>query len=60
MNTLFTDIGAAVDEGHFIQKELGKTCYIVIDEQDLLHVITHDQYKRPKWQAHRVLEIFHH
>jgi hypothetical protein len=60
MNTLFTDIHAAIDEGHFIQKDLKKTCYLVTDQLNQLHVITEDQYKRPKWHAHRVLEIFHH
>lgn len=59
MNTLFTDIEAAVEEGDFIQNQLKKTAYLVLDEEDNMHVITEDQYKRPRWSDVRVLEIFH-
>lgn len=59
MNTLFTDFEAAVEEAHFIQMDLGKTCLLVTDEDDNMYVITDDQYELPKWKCHRVLEIFH-
>ena len=58
MNTLFTDVHAAVEEGHFIQKDLRKTCFIVVDDDNNLHVITADQYARRKWETTRVIEKF--
>ena len=59
MTTPFTDVDAAVEEGHFIQHELKKTAYIVCNDDNELFVITTDQYRRDKWNAHTVLEIFH-
>ena len=59
MNTLFTDVTAAVEEGHFIQMDLKKTCLLVCDDDDNMYVITEDQYALEKWKCHRVLEIFH-
>ena len=59
MTTPFTDVSAAVEEGHFIQHELKKTCYLVCNDDRELFVITDDQYRRDKWSAHTVIEIFH-
>lgn len=59
MNTLFTDIEAAIEEGDFIQNKLKKTALLVVDEDDNMYVITDEQYERPRWSNARVLEIFH-
>ena len=59
MSTPFTDIEAAIKEGHFIQHELKKTAYLVCNDERDLFVITDDQYRREKWNGHTVLEIFH-
>lgn len=59
MNTIFTDYEAAVEEGHFIQHDLNKSAYFVIDDENNMHVITEDQYQRPRWEHYQVLEIFH-
>jgi hypothetical protein len=56
--TLFTDIAAAIEEGDFIQNTLNKVAYLVCDDNNDLHVITEDQYARPKWETTKVLEIF--
>ena len=40
MTTPFTDVDAAVAEGHFIQHSLNKTAYIVCDDKSLLFVLT--------------------
>lgn len=59
MNTLFTDHLAAVEEGDFIQNNLNKTAYLVVDDNNDMFVITEDQYQRPRWSECRVLELFH-
>ena len=59
MTAPFTDVDAAVAEGHFIQHSLNKTAYIVCDDKSLLFVLTDDQYSRDKWCGFAVLEIFH-
>jgi hypothetical protein len=58
IGTLFTDIEAAVEEGHFIQNKLGKTAYLACDRQRNLYVFTHEELKAFKKKT-TVLEIFH-
>lgn len=58
MNTLFTDVDAAIEEAHFIQHELKKTAHILLDTDNQLHVVTNDQYMRPLWETFRVIETF--
>jgi len=58
MTTPWTDVDAAVEEGHFIQDRLGKTAYLVCDLSRNLFVFTHDEFKAFKKKLH-VLEIFH-
>ena len=58
MNTLFTDHLAAVEEGHFIQEQLGKTAYLACDMQRNLYVFTHEELKAFKKKL-KILEIFH-
>lgn len=57
-DNLFTDINAAVEEGHFIQHRLGKTAYLVCDMADNLYVFTHEEFTAFKKKL-KVLEIFH-
>jgi hypothetical protein len=59
MTTPFTDVDAAVEEGHFIQNTLNKTAYLVCDVHRDIYVLTEDQYAHKKWADHTVLEIFH-
>lgn len=58
MSTQWTDHEAAVEEGHFIQNNLGKTAYLVCDSNQKLYVFTHEEFKAYKKKLH-VLEIFH-
>lgn len=58
MSTPFTDVDAAVEEGHFIQNTLNKTAYLVCDADRNIYVINEDQYALNKWADHTVLEIF--
>lgn len=57
-DNLFTDIDAAVEEGHFIQNKLGKTAYLVCDAARNLYVFTHEEFKAFKKKT-KVIEIFH-
>ncbi len=59
MNTIFTDLTAAIEEAHFIQHDLNKTAYMVVDQQNNLHVVTDTQYAAPTWATFRVIETFH-
>lgn len=59
MSTHFTDVDAAVEEGHFIQHKLNKAAYFVCDADRNLYVITEDQYRQERWADYSVLEIFH-
>lgn len=58
MTTPWTDVEAAVEEGHFIQDRLGKTAYLVCDLDRNLYVFTHDEFKNFR-KILQVLEIFH-
>ena len=59
MSTPFTDVDAAVEEGHFIQNKLNKAAYLVSDADRNLYVLTEGQYQQKQWANHSVLEIFH-
>jgi len=58
MSNRFTDIEAAVEEGHFIQTKLSKTAYLACDLQRNLYVFTHEEYKAFKKKLD-VIDIFH-
>lgn len=58
MTTPFSDVQAAVEEGHFIQHKLNKTAYLVCDDYANFYVLTDEQYHQEEWSSHRVLEIF--
>ena len=58
ISNVWTDIEGAVEEGHFIQTQLGKTAYLACDMQRNLYVFTHEELKAFKRKI-KVLEIFH-
>ena len=57
MSEIWTDIEGAVEEGHFIQNQLGKTAYLACDMQRNLYVFTHEELKTFKKKL-KVIEIF--
>ena len=54
----FTDIEAAVEEGHFIQHHLDKTALLVCNKRRDLFVLTEEDYRSAQ-SKFQVLEIFH-
>lgn len=58
MSTLFTDIDAAIEEGHFIQNHLRRTAYLVCDSERNLHVFENKEFL-PVQSEYQVIEIFH-
>jgi DNA-binding transcriptional regulator/RsmH inhibitor MraZ len=58
ISNVWTDIEAAVEEGHFIQNQLSKTAYLACDMQRNLYVFTHEELKAFKKKL-KILEIFH-
>lgn len=60
MNNLFTDVEAAVEEGHYIQHTLGRTAYLVCDSAQKLYVLTDKEFHAHKQKNKlKVIEIFH-
>lgn len=59
MNNLFTDVEAAVEEGHYIQHTLGRTAYLVCDSDRKLYVLTDKEFHARKNKKLDVIEIFH-
>lgn len=58
MSTLFTDVEAAIEEGHFLQNDFNQTAYLIVSNNNQLFVITEDQYGNCDWKSHKILEIF--
>lgn len=58
MSTRFTDVEAAIEEGHFLQNDFNQTAYLIFSNNRELYVITEDQHDSYDWKTHKILEIF--